>query len=72
MMGWCKGQKVYQFLCKNRVLRSQNQNGTIIALQVMVGIESSTTVYKGADVNEDGWIGLEEVIYILQKVSGLR
>jgi len=45
---------------------------TILVLQVMSGIEPSPTVYKEADVNEDNQIGLEEVIYILQNVSGLR
>ena len=30
------------------------------------------TLNSKADVNGDGKIGLEEVIYILQKVSGLR
>lgn len=45
----------------------------ILALQVGTGITpSSTTIRKEADVNSDGKIGLEEVIYILQKVSGLR
>lgn len=44
----------------------------ILALQVISGIEPSTTVHKEADVNGDGKIGIEEVIYILQKISGLR
>ncbi len=42
------------------------------ALQVLVGLEPSTSVHKEADVNGDGRIGLEEVIYILQKVARLR
>jgi len=44
----------------------------IFVLQVLVGIEPSAAVYKKTDVDGDGQIELEEVIYILQKVSGLR
>ena len=44
----------------------------IIALQVLAGIEPTSTVHKEADVNGDGKIGMEEVIYILHEVSGLR
>ena len=43
----------------------------ILALQVLAGMEPSP-VFKEADVNEDGKIGLEEVIYILQEVGDLR
>jgi Dockerin type I domain len=43
----------------------------ILALQVMAEIEPSATAHKEADVNGDNKIGIEEVIYILQKVSGL-
>jgi len=44
----------------------------ILALQLLAQIEPSSTVDKRADVDGDAKIGLEEVIYILQKVSGLR
>lgn len=44
----------------------------ILALQVMASIEPSEPVHKEVDVNEDVRIGLEEVVCILQKVSGLR
>ncbi len=44
----------------------------IPALQVVAGMEPTAPVYKEADVNGDGKIGLAEVIYILQKVAGLR
>lgn len=44
----------------------------ILALQVMAGIEVSSPVYTEANVNGDNKIGLAEVIYIIQKVSGLR
>ena len=43
----------------------------ILALKISVGI-SWSDVYSNRDVNEDGRIGIEEVIYILQKISGLR
>ena len=35
-------------------------------------MESSLDVPDGTDVNGDNKIGLEEIIYVLQKVSGLR
>lgn len=44
----------------------------IFALQVVAGTQPTSPVYKTADVNGDDKIGLEEVIYILQKVSGPR
>jgi len=43
----------------------------LIALQVYTG-STVLTIHKESDVNSDGKIGLQEVIYILQKVSGLR
>ena len=43
----------------------------ILALQVVASM-GPAPVYSSADVNADGKIGTEEVIYILQKVSGLR
>jgi hypothetical protein len=42
----------------------------IAALQVMARMKP--TVYKDADVNGDGKIGLPEAIYILQTLAGLR
>jgi hypothetical protein len=44
----------------------------ILALQVLVGAEPVSPVYPAAEVGEDGKIGLEEAVYILQKVSDLR
>jgi len=46
-------------------------NDAIIALKIMAGIDVGT-VPAGADVNGDHKIGMEEVIYILQKVAELR
>jgi hypothetical protein len=49
----------------------------IIALQIQAGLDTSKAVRtnyasSGADVNGDGRIGMEEVIYILQKLGELR
>jgi uncharacterized repeat protein (TIGR02543 family) len=49
-----------------------NLADAILALQVLAGIAPQQTVYKEADVNNDGKIGLQEVIYILQKVADTR
>jgi len=49
---------------------------SIIALQVISGINPlgvrSDYYNSGTDVNGDGKVGMEEVIYILEKTSGLR
>lgn len=44
----------------------------IMALQALVGMSPSESIYSGADVNGDGRIGLEEVIYCMQILSGSR
>jgi len=44
---------------------------TIIALRIVSGIDPPSVFCKN-DVNGDNKIGLEEVVYILQKVAGLR
>ncbi|NJL60489.1 MAG: hypothetical protein HC887_13445, partial [Desulfobacteraceae bacterium] len=43
----------------------------IIGLKILDDI-SVSSVNQNADVNGDGKIGTEELIYILQKVAGLR
>ncbi|MDM8552006.1 SMP-30/gluconolactonase/LRE family protein [Desulfobacterales bacterium HSG2] len=43
----------------------------ISALQMMAGSEPATAVSKDADVNDDGRIGLGEVIYWLRKAAGI-
>jgi hypothetical protein len=54
-----------------------DQNGVvnladaILALQVAGGLVPPSA-YAAGDANSDQTIGLEEVIYILQVVSGLR
>jgi subtilisin family serine protease len=45
----------------------------ILALQVLSSIDTSeNTITMSADTNIDGKIGMAEVIYILQKVAGMR
>ena len=44
----------------------------ILALRVLAGIESSSTMHKGGDVNGNGKLGMEETIFILQTVSRVR
>ena len=44
----------------------------ILALQVMAGNQPSATIFMEADVNNDNRIGLEEAIYIMQRVAGFR
>ncbi|MDM8522642.1 choice-of-anchor D domain-containing protein [Desulfococcaceae bacterium HSG8] len=52
-------------------LTSLGLRGVVLALQVCAGI-SGTGVTFDAGVSGDGKIGLEEAIYILQDVAGLR
>ncbi|MCX5845209.1 MAG: DUF1566 domain-containing protein [Deltaproteobacteria bacterium] len=49
-----------------------NLTDAVLALQVIASIAPQQIVYKEAYVNGDVKIGLEEVIYILQKVAGMR
>lgn len=44
----------------------------ISALQMLAGMENSLGEHGLDDINGDGRIGLEEIIYLLQIVSGLR
>jgi len=43
----------------------------IAALRVVAGVETAVRPQIKADVNSDGRIGLEEVIYVLGKISAL-
>lgn len=46
---------------------------SILALKIVCCVDvTGYNITIGADVNGDGKIGIEEVIYILQKVAGLR
>jgi uncharacterized delta-60 repeat protein len=49
-----------------------NLADAIRALQVVTGIHSANTIGTDNDVNGDRKVGLEEAIYVLQKVAGLR
>ena len=53
-----------------------NLTDAILALQTLSGMTPSNVrqnyVISEADANDDTKIGLEEVIYILQKVAGVR
>jgi hypothetical protein len=44
----------------------------ILGLKTSAGILPGSAVSRKADVNGDGKIGMEEVIYVLHMVSGLR
>jgi len=44
----------------------------ILVLQICSGIPVEPPIHKDADVNGDSKIGLEEAVYILQKLSELR
>ena len=47
-----------------------NLSDVIAYLRILVGLSPSG--YMNLDINNDGKIGLEEVIYVLQKIAGLR
>ncbi len=44
----------------------------ILALQVLVGMNSDNNNIQLADINDDNRIGIAEVIYILKKISGIQ
>ncbi len=44
----------------------------IAALKVCAGFKSPDPVYLAGDIDNNGLIGLEEALYILQKISGKR
>ncbi|OQX03948.1 MAG: hypothetical protein BWK80_54595 [Desulfobacteraceae bacterium IS3] len=52
--------------------KSVDLKDAIAALRVLAGLEFSGTYDIQADVNGDNRIGMEEAVYILQKVAGLR
>jgi hypothetical protein len=49
-----------------------NLTDTIMGLQTMSGIVPAQNVYMGCDVDQDGKIGLAEVIYMMQVIAALR
>lgn len=44
----------------------------ILAIQAVSSISPTEIIYKEADVNGDGRIGMEDAIYILQIIAGMR
>lgn len=44
----------------------------ILAMQILSGISPAQPVYREADVSGDGRIGIEEVLFIMQKVANLH
>ncbi|MEA3486996.1 MAG: putative Ig domain-containing protein [Thermodesulfobacteriota bacterium] len=44
----------------------------IMVLQITNGLIPASPVYKGCDVNGNAMIGVEEAVYILQVIAGLR
>ncbi len=46
-----------------------NLTDVILCLQILSGISPEEPVYTSADVNSDNRIGLEEAIYLLQKIA---
>ncbi|MFZ2808072.1 MAG: BACON domain-containing carbohydrate-binding protein [Desulfosalsimonadaceae bacterium] len=43
----------------------------ILTLQILAGVDMPHAINMDADVNDDGKIGIEEAIYILNKVAGM-
>jgi hypothetical protein len=44
----------------------------ILALKFLSSLNPAVDVSSEADINDDGKIGVAEVIYILQKAAGMR
>jgi hypothetical protein len=44
----------------------------VLTLQILSGVIPAQPVFKDADVNGDGMLGLPEVLYILQTIAGRR
>ena len=51
---------------------SKNLADAIMVLKIMTGLEPASSFYLSADVNADGKIGMEEFIFILQKLAAIR
>ena len=44
----------------------------IIALQILSMISPQKNIHLDADLNDDGKLGMEEIVYIVQKIAELR
>ena len=49
-----------------------NLADAVLALQILVSIETNTLPHISADVNQDNLIGIEEILFILQTLADLR
>lgn len=54
------------------ILSSSALSDVIVILQIISEISPNSAICSGADRNKDGKISLEEAIYILQVLAGLR
>jgi len=54
------------------LLSGTSLSDVIVILRIVSGISPNGTICSGADKNGDGKFSLEEAIYILQVVAGLR
>jgi len=53
-------------------MHSFNLRDAIVSLQILCSMMPLNSGYSMIDINNDERMGLEEVIYILQRVSELR
>lgn len=44
----------------------------VISIQISSGVKTSSSICREADVNNDGKISLEEAVFVLQVVAGIR
>ncbi|MDA3896745.1 MAG: DUF1566 domain-containing protein [Desulfobacteraceae bacterium] len=49
-----------------------NLRDAVLALQIAAGLDVGQSIFLTADVNGDGKVGLEEAIYIMEKILGMR
>jgi hypothetical protein len=54
---------------KNRII---GLSDAVLCMRILAKLKMTTTVGKESDVNGDGVIGLPDMIYVLQKIAGLR
>lgn len=63
-MRWVRGD-----FDKNGVI---DLGDAVLCMRILTRLKTATTVRRQADVNADGLIGTQDMIYILQKIAGLR
>ena len=65
----------YNYDLNGNILKQSVQfsiSDAVRILQLLAGVQSSSTVSASGDVNTDGKIGMAEIIYVLQVISELR